>query len=184
MRTLTYVGATLVACFSLAGCGLQLATPTATTASPTPTYTAPSPYAWQSACDLLLGVDIPGLLGEDAATPYVSKGGRCQMTAAAKTSTAALELYITSPGGAEQYDYQEQQQVVDHVVNGLGDAAFQSGGYLHVLVGDSMFTLVAIRDPSRTTEPSLDELVAAGRVILGNTDWETTGGAVPSASAS
>ncbi len=170
MRTLTALG-TAVACASmLAGCGaLVVATPTE--ASPTPTYTAPSTFAWSSACDLLDGVDVAGLLGEEPAAPTESKGTRCQMAGSTKSSIAVFGLYITSPGGADDFAYQKQLQGVDNEIPGLGDAAFQSGGYLNVLVGDNEISLVVFRGSKASTAPTLAELTAAARTILANAGW-------------
>jgi hypothetical protein len=139
--------------------------------TPTPTYVAPSTYAWQSACDLFLGVDPAALIDEPVGVPFVSKPARCQMAGSTAHSTAALELYIISPGGAADFDYQKKLQGVDHEIAGLGDAAFQSADYVHVLVGDNAFTLVSIRTLVDHPALTLDEQVAAARIILGNTGW-------------
>jgi hypothetical protein len=171
MRRTTLAAAALACAASLAGCGLQLATPTTTTPAPTPTYTSPSPYAWESACDLLVGVDIVGLVGEKLGPPYESKGGRCQLAAAKAGSAASLELYITSPGGADDFAYQKDLQGVDEEISGLGDDAFISGDYLNALVGDNEISLVVEREPSTHLPPTTDEVVAAARVILDNTGW-------------
>jgi hypothetical protein len=181
MRTTRLLTAALLGALALAGCDTTLNTgspassdPAAANSpvvTPTPTYVAPSTYAWQSACDLFLGVDAGALIDEPMGTPFVSKPGRCQMAGSTAHSTAALELYITSPGGAADFEYQKQLQGVDHEIAGLGDAAFQSADYVHVLVGDNEFTLVAIRTLVNHPALTLDEQVAAARVILGNTGW-------------
>ncbi len=181
MRTTRLLIAALLGSLALAGCDTTLNTGSpassdapgvdALAASPTPTYVAPSTYAWQSACDLFLGVDAAALIDEPVGAPYVSKPGRCQMEGSTAQSTAALELYITSPGGAADFDYQKKLQGVDQEVSGLGDAAFQSADYLHVLVGDNEFTLVAIRTLVNHPALTLGDQVAAARIILGNTGW-------------
>ena len=139
--------------------------------TPSATDTAPSTYSWQSACDLLVGVDGPTLIDEPLGDPYVSKPGRCQMKGSTAHSTAALELYIVSPGGKADFEYQKQLQGVDNEIPGLGDAAFQAGDYLHVLVGDNEFTLVAIRTLVNHAPLPLDQRVAAARKVLANTGW-------------
>ena len=176
MRTTRLLAAAVLGALALAGCDTTLNTgsPTivdAPVVTPTPTYVAPSTYAWQSACDLFLGVDGAALIDEPVGEPYVSKPGRCQMRGSTEHSMAALELYITSPGGAADFEYQKKLQGLDHAIAGLGDAAFQSADYLHVLVGDSEFTLVTIRTADSHPAVTLDEQVAAARIILGNTAW-------------
>lgn len=176
MRTTRLFTVALLGSLALAGCDTALNTgsPTivdAAVVAPTPTYVAPSTYAWDSACDLFLGVDGAALIDEPVGAPHVSKPGRCQMEGSAEHSTAALELYITSPGGAADFEYQKDLQGVDHEIAGLGDAAFQSADYVHVLVGDHAFTLVAIRTLMDHPALTLDEQVAAARIILGNTGW-------------
>ncbi len=139
--------------------------------SPSATATAPSTYAWQSACSLLLGIDGPALIDEPLSDPYVSKPGRCQEQGSTAQSTAALELYITSPGGAADFVFQKSLQGADNEIAGLGDAAFQSGDYITVLVGDNEFTLVTIRTLVNHPAITLAEQVAAARTVLGNTGW-------------
>jgi hypothetical protein len=163
MRTTRLLTAALLGALALAGCDTTLNTgsPTAFDPSafdppvvtPSPTYVAPSTYAWQSACDLFLGVDGAALIDEPVGAPFVSK------------------LYIISPGGAADFEYQKKLQGVDHEISGLGDAAFQSADYVHVLVGDNEFTLVAIRTLVDHPALTLDEQVAAARIVLGNTGW-------------
>lgn len=181
MRTTRLLTAALLGALALAGCDTTLNTgsPTAFDPSafdppvvtPSPTYVAPSTYAWQSACDLFLGVDGAALIDEPVGAPFVSKPARCQMEGSTAHSTAALELYITSPGGAADFEYQKTLQGVDHEISGLGDAAFQSADYVHVLVGDNEFTLVAIRTLVNHPALTLDEQAAAARIVLGNTGW-------------
>jgi len=170
MRT-TLAAVALAGALSLAGCGLELATPTDSAPAPTPTYTSPSPYAWESACDLFVGLDVVALTGDEMAAPIESKGSRCQLVAKDKRSAASLELYITSPGGADDFAYQQDLQGVDEEIPGLGDAAFVTGDYLNVLVDDNEFSLVVLREPTTHTPPTTSEMVAAARVILGNTGW-------------
>ncbi len=161
-----------VLALSLGGCGLALETPSQTPVeTPSPTETAPSTYAWDSACELFLGVDMELLLDEPVDTPYVSKPTRCQMEGSDDHSTAGLDLYITSPGGAADFEYQRQLQGDGEEIAGLGDEAFQVGGYVHVLVGDDEFTLVVVRQSLSHPEVTLADQVAAARVILGNTGW-------------
>jgi hypothetical protein len=181
MRTTRLLTAALLGALALAGCDTTLNTGSpassdapvvaAPVVTPTPTYVAPSTYAWQSACDLFLGVDGAALIDEPLGTPYVSKPTRCQMEGSTAHSTAALELYITSPGGAADFEYQKKLQGVDHDIAGLGDAAFQSADYVHVLVGDNEFALVSIRTLVDHPALTLDEQVAAARIILANTGW-------------
>ena len=178
MRSTKLAAASFLGALALSGCGwTTLKVPseapvTSATAVPSPTETAPSTYAWNSACELLDGVDLEALAAEPLAAPYEDKPGRCQMQGSGAGSTAAVELYITSPGGAEDFDYQRQLQSVDHEVAGLGDAAFQSGGYIHVLVGDNSFDLVIIRQPLDHADVALSDMVAAARIVLANTGWE------------
>ena len=176
MLTTKNLAASLVGCLALAGCAITpvaasdpgLLTPSF---SQSATATAPSTYAWQSACDLLVGVDGPTLIDEPLGDPYVSKPGRCQMKGSTAHSNAALELYIVSPGGKADFEYQKTLQGVDNTIAGLGDAAFESGDYLHVLVGDNELTLVAIRTLVNHTPLALDQRVAAARKILTNSGW-------------
>jgi hypothetical protein len=176
MRTTRLLTAALLGSLALAGCDTTLNTgsPTAIdgpVVTPTPTYVAPSTFAWQSACDLFLGVDGAALIDEPLGAPFVSKPARCQMEGSTARSTAALELYIISPGGAADFDYQKKLQGIDNEIAGLGDAAFQSADYIHVLVGDNEFTLVTIRTLVNHPALTLDEQIAAARIILGNTGW-------------
>jgi len=176
MRTTRLLAAAVLGVVALAGCNttLNLGSPTAVAfpvVTPTPSYVAPSTFAWQSACALLHGVDGAALIDEPVADPFVSKPTRCQIAGSTPHSTAALELYIVSPGGAADFDYQKKLQGVDNEIPGLGDAAFQSGDYTHVLVGDNEFILVSIRTPENHPAVTLDEQTAAARTILGNTGW-------------
>jgi len=176
MRKTTLLAAALLGSLAIAGCDTTLntgspASSAAPSVTPTPTYVAPSTFAWQSACDLFQGVDGAALLEEPLGAPFMSKPTQCQLEGSTAHSNASLELYITSPGGAADFDYQKQLQGVDNEVPGLGDAAFQAGGYLHVLVGDNEFTLVAIRDRVNHASVTLDEQVATARVVLANTGW-------------
>ncbi len=177
MRSTRLLVVVILGSLALAGCDYftlkepsaeALATPITT---PTPTYEAPSTYAWDSACELLEGVDPEALVDEPVGDPYVSKPVRCQIETSAGRSTGALELYITSPGGASDFEYQKTLKNVDNEIAGLGDAAFQTGGYLHVLVGDDEFSLVIIREPLSHDAVTLDEQVAAAQIILANTGW-------------
>ncbi len=179
MRSPRLLAAALLGTLVLTGCDYftlkapsetPAATPTSTP-TPTPTHTAPSTFAWDSACELFEGVDVEALADEPVGDPYVSKPTRCQMEGSAAHSTAALELYITSPGGASDFEYQKQLQGVSSEISGLGDAAFQSGAYLHVLVGDDELNLVVIRQPLSHDAVTPDEQVAAARIILANTGW-------------
>ena len=172
MRSNRLVLLSLLGSLALGGCDtFTLNVPSETpSAAPTPTYEAPSTYAWDSACELLQGVDAAALLDEPVGTPYVSRPSRCQMEGSATSSTAAVELYITSPGGAADLDYQKQIKRGGVDVPGLGDAAFQAGGYLHVLVGDNELSLVVIRSLGHDSVTSA-ELVGAARTVLANTGW-------------
>lgn len=173
MRSTRLSTVMLLGSLALVGCdAFTLNVPSEEAAeAPSPTYTAPSTYAWDSACDLLQGVDAEALVDEPLGAPYMSKPSRCQMEGSQAHSTAALELYITSPGGASDFEYQKQLKGVDTEISGLGDAAFQAGGYLHVLVGDSDFNLVVIRSPLSHDAVTRDELVAAARIVLANAGW-------------
>lgn len=176
MRTTRLFTLALLGSVALAGCDMSLNTGSPASVdtpigTPSPTYVAPSTYAWASACDLFLGVDGAALIDEPLGAPHVSKPTRCQIGGSTEHSTGALELYISSPGGAADFEYQKELKGVDHEIAGLGDAAFQSADYVHVLVGDNAFTLVAIRNPLDSSAVRLDEQVAAARVVLGNTGW-------------
>lgn len=176
MLTTKNLAASVLGCLALAGCGLTPVTASdpgviTPSLSQSETATAPSTYAWQSACDLLVGVDGPLLIDEPLGDPYVSKPGRCQIKGSTAHSTAALELYIVSPGGKADFEYQKTLQGVDNTVAGLGDAAFVSGDYLHVLVGDNELTLVAIRTLINHSPLPLDQRVAAARKVLANSGW-------------
>jgi hypothetical protein len=176
MLTTKNLATALLGSLALAGCAITPITASdpglvAPSLSQSATATAPSTYAWQSACDLLVGVDGSTLIDEPLGDPYVSKPGRCQMKGSTAHSTAALELYIVSPGGKGDFDYQKTLQGVDNEIAGLGDAAFQSGDYLHVLRGDNEFTLVAIRTLINHPALPLDDRVAAARKVLAHTGW-------------
>lgn len=176
MRTTRLFTLALLGSLALAGCDTTLNTGSpasvdAPVVTPSPTYVAPSTFAWESACDLFLGVDGAALMDEPVGAPHVSKPTRCQIGGSTDHSTGALELYISSPGGAADFEYQKELQGVDHEITGLGDDAFQSAGYVHVLVGDNSLTLVAIRNLLDHPALTLDEQVAAARIVLGNTGW-------------
>ena len=173
MRSTRLLAVALLGSLALVGCdAFTLNVPSeAPVETPSPTYTAPSTYAWDSACELLQGLDAETLVGEPVGAPYMSKPSRCQAEGSDAQSTGALELYITSPGGAADFEYQKQLKGVDAEIAGLGDAAFQAGGYVHVLVGDNEFNLVVIRSPLRDDPVTRDELVAAARTVLANTGW-------------
>jgi hypothetical protein len=171
MRSTRLLAVVLLGSLALVGCdAFELNVPSATP-SPSPTYEGPSTYAWDSACELLQGIDAGTLVDEPVGDPYTSKPSRCQMEGSEAHSTAALELYITSPGGASDFDYQKRLKGVDAEISGLGDAAFQAGGYVHVLVGDNEFNLVVIRSPLSHGAVTRDELVAAARIVLANAGW-------------
>ena len=173
MRTTRLLTVMLLGSLALVGCdAFTLKESSATPAeTPSATYTAPSTYAWDSACELLQGIDAEALLDEPVGDAYMSKPSRCQMEGSEAQSTAALELYVTSPGGATDFEYQKRLKGVDNEISGLGDDAFQTGGYVHVLVGDDEFSLVVIRSPLSHDAVALDELVAAARTVLANTRW-------------
>lgn len=171
MRSTRLFAIVLLGSFALVGCDAFTLNAPAATPSASATYEAPSTYAWDSACELFAGVDAEALIDEPVSDPYVSKPSRCQMEGSTDGSTAALDLYITSPGGAADFEYQKELQGVEAEIPGLGDAAFQTGGYLHVLVGDNGFNLVVVRQSLSHEAVTLAEQVAAARIILANTGW-------------
>lgn len=141
------------------------------TRAPDPSATLTSPFPWDSACDLLDGIDLDALLDEPAGEPSVSNPWRCEVSPTTPGSTGVVDLDITSPGGADDYAFQRERQTEGEEVGGLGDTAYLAGDYLHVLVGDQEFSLVVIRQPIDHDPLPEGDRTDAGRQVLANTGW-------------
>jgi hypothetical protein len=94
-------------------------------------------------CALVEGVDADAVLNEPAGEP-VEAGAFCRIEAADAESTGFLAVSLRDAGA---YDQQLDLLGSDREVAGLGDEAFQSGGFLVIRSGDVTVLVQTVRHP-------------------------------------
>lgn len=121
------------------------------------------------ACALLEGADLEAILGAPAAageSEFLGHGHTCRIEALGEDWRASLTLRISTSHGPENYDGQRESVGVDAEVTGLGDAAFHSGPYLGVLLGDRFLLLHVLADASSDFRAADEDLEAAMATVV------------------
>ena len=156
----------------------ELPATTAPTAEPSTAATSPTGPTTTGAtlppsgdgpdlCTLFENLDVADLLGEEPGEPR-GDGVRCVIDSAATDSTAEIAVGVREQGQAAFVQARELLGF-DSELEGLGDEAFVSGAWIHVLAGERYIDLEVIRNPlGSAPQPTEDELVAAMRTVLTN----------------
>lgn len=120
-------------------------------------------------CALFEGADLDALLGVPAGPgedEFHGHGHTCEIRALDEGSRARLTLRISTSHGPENHEGMREQVGVDSEVTGLGDAAFHSGPYLGVLLGERFLLLQVLGDSALSFRAADADLEAAMAVVV------------------
>jgi hypothetical protein len=118
-------------------------------------------------CVYTEGIDAEAILGEPVADPE-SSGDVCTFAAADSSSTAELNIAVRIGAGAEAYQQQRDLLGADAEIPDLGDEAFNSGTWIHVLAGEGYIYVQGIPNPVGDTRLNIFDLEAAADQVLTN----------------
>lgn len=125
------------------------------------------PVDEMDACLYAEGIDAEAILGEPVGEPE-SSGDVCSIAATDSSSTAELNIAVRLGAGAEAYQQQKDLLGADAEIPDLGDEAFNSGTWIHVLAGEDYLYVQGIPNPLGDTRINIVDLEAAAGQVLAN----------------